>query len=220
MNQVHLRIEYRRLTTPKSASIAGILFGVLFTASLVLLRLSIPAGISTDTMWISTGAGKMKLAVGLMPFAGVAYLWFIGVLRDRLGDYEDRFFSTVFFGSSLLFLAMAFVSVAIVGGIIAMYPFLSVDAPDYSVVYFGRALMIQISNVYALRMAGVTMMSLSTIWIRTGLTPRWLAITTYALALVLLLVINLNLWITLIFPIWVMFISLFILLSQYKKSDG
>jgi hypothetical protein len=39
-------------------------------------------------------------------------LWFIGVLRDRLGQLEDRFFATVFFGSGLLFLAMLFTSAA------------------------------------------------------------------------------------------------------------
>jgi hypothetical protein len=54
--------------------------------------------------------------------------------------------------------------------------------PDYSVIYFGRALMLQINNVYALRMAGVTMISLGTIWLLTGLMPRWLAIVTYTLA--------------------------------------
>ena len=56
-----------------------------------------------------------------MPFAGIAYLWFIGVVRDKLGDFEDRFFSSVFFGSSLLFLAMVFVSMAIVFGILTTY---------------------------------------------------------------------------------------------------
>jgi len=45
-----------------------------------------------------------------LPFAGIAFLWFIGVLRDRLGELEDRFFATVFLGSGLLFLAMLFAS--------------------------------------------------------------------------------------------------------------
>ena len=36
-------IDYRRLTTPRAAAIAGILFGLLFTASLILLRSAIPA---------------------------------------------------------------------------------------------------------------------------------------------------------------------------------
>jgi hypothetical protein len=27
----------------------------------------------------------VSLALGLLPFAGIAFLWFIGVVRDRLG---------------------------------------------------------------------------------------------------------------------------------------
>ncbi len=55
------------------------------------------------------------MALNLVPFAGVAFLWFIGVLRDRLGQQEDRFFATVFFGSGLLFLAMLFAAAAVIG---------------------------------------------------------------------------------------------------------
>jgi len=49
-------IEYRRITTPRAAAIAGILFGLLFGASLVLLRSAIHAAVSTDTSWAQTGA--------------------------------------------------------------------------------------------------------------------------------------------------------------------
>jgi hypothetical protein len=98
--------DLRRLSTPRAAAIAGILFGVLFSISLVLLRGAIPENIAADHTWVTSGAARVNLALGLMPFAAIAYLWFIGVVRDKLGEYEDRFFSTVFFGSSLLFLAM------------------------------------------------------------------------------------------------------------------
>ena len=117
-----------------------------------------------------------------MPFAGIAFLWFIGVVRDRLGRYEDQFFSTVFFGSGFLFLAMIFISTAIAGGMIAGYRLNPGITLDSRLIYFGRSLMVQLSNVYALRMAGVFMLSLGTIWLRTGLMPRWLVILTYLLA--------------------------------------
>jgi hypothetical protein len=213
-------IEYRRLSTPRAAAIAGILFGLLFGASLILMRSAMPAVVSADPSWAQTGAWKINVALVLMPFAGIAYLWFIGVVRDRLGDFEDRFFSSVFYGSSLLFLAMVFVSMAIAGGILTTYLMITGEMPDYTVIYFGRALMLHISNVYALRMAGVTMISLATIWIRTQLMPRWLAILTYMLALVLLVVVNFNVWVTLIFPAWVLVISLFILGMRLKQPDG
>ena len=48
----------------------------------------------------------ISLALNLLPFARIAFLWLIAVLRDRLGELEDRFFTTVFLGSGLLFVAM------------------------------------------------------------------------------------------------------------------
>jgi len=210
--------QFKMLTTPRAAAIAGILFGVLFAASLILLRTSIPDNLSAGTDWVEQGAGRITIALSLMPYAGIAYLWFIGVLRDRLGQFEDRFFSTVFFGSSLLFLGMVFISMAIIGGILASYRLGPDKTLHEDVIYFGRAIMLQISNIYALRMAGVSMISLGTIWLRTGLMPKWLALISYLLALTLLLIINLNLWVALVFPVWVFMISVLILTGNVKKT--
>jgi hypothetical protein len=211
--------EKRRLTTPRTAAIAGILFGFLFSASLVLMRTAIPGDITTDISWVSTGSSRISLALGLMPFAGIAYLWFIGVVRDKLGEFEDKFFSTVFFGSSLLFIGLVFIAMAIAGGILATYQVIDKGTPDITVIYFARALMLHISSVYALRMAGVTMISLGTIWMRTGLLPRWLAVVTFSLALVLLVVVNYSPWFTLVYPAWVTLISLYILWMRLQHPD-
>lgn len=206
----------RSLTTPRAAAVAGIVFAVLFATALVLMRLAIPETISGETDWIERGSEELSVALVLMPLAGIAFLWFVGVIRDQLGAAEDKFFSTVLLGSGLLFLAMVFMSVAVAGGIVTGAQALPAGALDEDVIIFGRAVMLQISNVYALRMAGVFMTSLATIWFRTGLMPRWLAIVTYALAVVLLLVINLSLWITLVFPVWVFVVSAFILVRQLR----
>jgi hypothetical protein len=154
-----------------------------------------------------------------MPFAGIAFLWFIGVIRDQLGELEDRFFASVFLGSGLLFLAMVFVSMGVAGALLAG---ISTGGRVYTgdTVSFGRAVMLQVGNVYALRMAGVFMISLGTIWLRTGLMPRWLAAATYVFAAVLLLVINLSLWIGLVFPVWVLGVSLLILARQRRAPTG
>jgi hypothetical protein len=211
--------EKRRLTTPRTAAIAGILFGLLFSASLVLMRTAIPEEINRDPGWVTAGSSRINLALGLMPFAGIAYLWFIGVVRDRLGEFEDKFFSTVFFGSSLIFIGLVFIAMAIAGGILTTYKLISKEAPDYTVIIFARALMLHISNVYALRMAGVTMISLGTIWMRTGLMPRWLAVVTFSLALVLLVVVNFSAWFTLVYPAWVTLISLYILWMRLTHPE-
>ena len=119
MNKSGRRGEFQRLSTPRSAVVAGIAFTVLFAASIVLLRTALPRGALSPTAWARDDGGRIGAALALMPFAGIAFLWFIGVVRDLLGEYEDRFFSTVFFGSGILFLAMVFVSCAVAGATLA-----------------------------------------------------------------------------------------------------
>ncbi len=123
MMNMNAEKELRRLTMPRAASISNILFSVLFVTSLVLIRTSIPDNLAMDINWVEQGTRRIIVALELMPFAGIAFLWFIGVVRDRLGVYEDQFFSTVFLGSGLLFLAMIFVSMAIFSGILAVAQF-------------------------------------------------------------------------------------------------
>lgn len=204
----------RRLTTPRAAALAGIVFAVLFAVSLLLLRTAIPQDLGLGASWVGRGEGKVRLAVHILPFAGIAFLWFMGVLRDRMGELEDRFFATVFFGSGLLFLAMVFVSAALAGGLLAATAAASDPGASDEVVRFGRALMLQVSNVYALRMAAVFMVSLGTIWLRTGLMPRWVVGLTFGLALALLVVTSLSVWIVLAFPAWVLVVSLYVLVRR------
>lgn len=208
----------RRLKTPRAAAWAGVLFALLFGVSLVLVRLSIPVDPFAEPEWVAQGSGQLRWAITLMPLSGIAFLWFVGVVRDRLGEFEDRFLASVFFGSGLLFLAMAFISMAIAGGILVS----ATDADqayDPAVLRFARGTMLQISNVYALRMAAAFMISLATIWLRTGLMPRWLAGLTYALALVLLSVTTLSLWTTLVFPAWVLLVSMLFLIRSFTADS-
>jgi hypothetical protein len=218
MISVDVEKKFRRLTTPRAAAVVGILFSLLFSTSLVLLRSAIPEDPAAGMDWIQAGASQIALALKLIPFAGIAFIWFIGVMRDNMGEYEDQFFSAVFYGSGLLFLAMVFVSTAVTGGILATAHFIEDATLQSQALYFGRAVMFQISNIYALRMAGVFMISLGTIWWRTDLMPRWLALITYLLAVTLLLVISHSLWITLIFPVWVAVIDVYALLANRKKA--
>ena len=110
-------LTHAQLKTPKAAAIAGIVFSLLLLSILWLLRTSIPADPLDPGAWLATDTRGVTVALNLVPFAGVAFLWFIGVLRDRLAQLEDRFFATVFFGSGLLFLAMLFTAAAIIGAL-------------------------------------------------------------------------------------------------------
>lgn len=210
-----------RLTTPRAAAIAGIVFSVLLIASLVLIRISVPADPQDAGDWLSGGWRNVNLALNLLPFAGIAFLWFIGVVRDRLGQYEDRFFATVFLGSGLLFLAMLFISAAIAGGIISIFgaaPGLLIESGMYT---FGRTVTYEIMNVYTMKMAGVFMISSCTLSLRTGIFPRWMAYLGLVLALFLLFSLGFFYWAPLIFPLWVLLISVHILWANFRgpKSE-
>lgn len=216
MTETHASLTRRRLKTPRAAAIAGILFALLYGASLILIRLSIPTDPSAESAWLEENARTVTLALNLLPYAGIAFLWFIGVIRDRLGDLEDRLFATVFLGSGLLFLALIFVGAALAGGLLSSFSVASSALVESGVFAFSRAVMFQILNVYAIRMAGVFMISLGTIWLRTGLMQRGWAFLTYALALVLLLSISYSLWVILIFPGWVLAVSVYFLILNFR----
>jgi len=208
----------RRLRTPRAAAVAGIFFALLLGISYILIRISIPADPADGGAWLEERANTVALALSLVPFAGLAFLWFIGVVRDRIGQLEDRFFSSVFFGSGLLYLAMMFVSAALAGGLLSAYAIIPAQLIDSGLYTFTRSVMWRVTNIYAIRMAGVFMISLGTIWVRTHTMPRWLVFLTYGLALVLLLSIGYSLWVTLIFPGWVLIISVYILALNLRSK--
>jgi hypothetical protein len=211
----------RRLTTPKAAALAGIIFALLIGAAFTLIRMAMPASPTDPNItWIAEHSGSVTLALGLVPFAGIAFLWFIGVIRDRIGDYEDRFFSTVFFGSALIYLAMIFAAAAIAAGLISSYPVAAQNLFDSGLYIYNRSLIWQLLNIYSIRMSSVFMISLGTIWIRTAVMPRWLAFITYGSALILMFSISYSTWVTLLFPAWVLVISLYILVQSLRPDPS
>ena len=164
------------LRTPKAAAIAGIVFSVLLIIIFWLLRSSVPADPLEPGAWLDTSSRTIAIALNLVPFAGIAFLWFLGALRDRLGQLEDRFFATVFFGSALLFLAMLFAAAAILGALVLAFAAHPNEVINSATFYFARAVAYNIMNVYAIKMAAVFMISTSTVVIYTGIAPRWIAV--------------------------------------------
>jgi hypothetical protein len=154
----------------------------------------------------------------LVPFSGIAFLWFTGVIRDRLGDREDRFFATVFLGSGILYVGMGFVWAATLGAIFGSYALTTYNLVDSDVFVFGFAFINEIVGNYTLRMAGVYMMAISTLWTRTGLMPRWFTILTYILALGFLVAAERIREARFSFPLWVLGVSVYVLVTNYRRT--
>jgi|GEM_PF-122675 len=205
------------LRTPRAAAVAGIVFSVLLIAALVLLRLSVPAYPVVAGVWLTDPERRAAIAIALnlVPFAGIAFLWFIGVLRDRIGEREDRFFATVFLGSGLLFVGMLFVAAAVAGGLIAEASQPS-GPPGADTVALSRNVNGILVNIYAMRMAAVFTLTTVTIARRTKIVARWLTVAGIAVALILLVGVGISAWVELLFPAWILALSVDILTAGRK----
>ena len=210
-----------RVRTPRAAAVAGILFSGLLTLALLLFLSAVPRDSLEHGTWLTTGLDRVVLAINLIPFAGVAFLWFIGVVRDRLAEAEDRLFATVFLGSGLLFLAMMFVATAVFGAIVlvhAAHPEALRDSPAFALA---RAFAYTLVNVYAIRMAGVFMLITSTIALRTAFIARWMAAPGFAMGLFLLFASQWFDWSFLVFPLWALLLSVYLLVTSLAQdADG
>lgn len=203
------------LRTPRAAAVAGILFSVLLLTSLVLIRLAIPAARDDASALVSDPAlrNSVLVALNLIPFAGIAFLWFIGVVRDRMGEHEDRFFATVFLGSGLLFVAMLFVAAGI--AVTSLVEGTSTQ-PASETWRFSRDITYTLITTYAMRMAAVFILSMATISLQITMMPRWIGLLGYACALVLLFSVGYLAWVEVLFPLWVLVVSVYLLASTMR----
>ena len=174
---------------------------------------------SGDSEWLSDPATDQlgSVAVSLVPFAGIAFLWFIGVVRSRIGDREDRLFSTVFLGSGLLFVMAMFVAAATLAGTARLYP--DGAGPGDPTVELANALSAELIATFGLRMAGVFVASACSLGARTGALPRWLVVLGFLTALALLIGSPLSPWLALIFPLWVLIFSIHTLAVGFEVPD-
>jgi len=150
----------RRWRSRRSAAIAGIVFAVLLLAALTMIRIAWSESSFQALQTDAQRRGLIRLSLHLVPFAGIAFLWFIGVVREQLGNGEDRLFSTVFLGSGLLFLAMLFMGAVNATGLLAM---LAGTNPNADLLAYGRSNAQTLISVYAMRMAAVFTLSVSTV---------------------------------------------------------
>ena len=211
------------METPRAAGVAGLAFAALFVASVLLVRNQPAAGSTAAEIrnfYVGENAGRIALVgVYLVPFAGIAFLWFIAVVRNLISDREDQFFATVFLGSGLLFVAMLFIAAGAGGSLMVAVKFHDEGLPSPGTVMTVRSLAFGFLFVYAMRMAAVFMIVVSTIGMRLGIFPRWLIIAGYVAALVLILNVWYGALIILVFPAWVAAVSV-VILNAAARAPG
>jgi hypothetical protein len=200
--------------TRRAAAVAGIVFGVLLLTAMVLARLAMSESGYETLLTDSDRRELIRLSLHLVPFAGIAFLWFIGVIREQLGAVEDRLFSTVFMGSGLLFLALLFSGAAISSSLILMLEQPNANADIWA---YGRSTSQGLISVYAMRMAAVFTISVSTAGLRAAALPRWVSYLGYLVAVLLLVGSADQQWLQLAFPAWVLLVSAAILVTHPRE---
>ena len=206
---------------PRVVAVSGVIFSSLYITSLVLVRLAVPADPKDPGVWLTdpTYRNWVRIALNLVPFTGIAFLWFMAVLRNRIGLREDRFFATVFLGSGLLFVAMLFAAVAASRGLLETFAAtgrLSAGGETYAV---GRSMAYALMNTFGMKMAAVFIIVTSTIGLRTAVLSRWVSFVGFALGLILLLAISDFAWIAMVVPLWVLLVSTYILIADFQHGD-
>lgn len=195
----------------RAAAIAGIAFAILLVTAMTLMRLAAAEDGFEALRSDSQRRTLLAWGLGLVPFAGIAFLWFIGVVRERIAEIEDRLFSTVFLGSGLLFLATLFMAAVTSASMLEMVSSVNADADLWA---FGRTSTETLISVYAMRMAAVFTLSVSTVGLRTSAVPRWVYHLGYLVALVLIVASGERQWTPLLFPAWVLLLSIMLLFPR------
>ncbi len=206
------------LRSIEAAAVAGLVFAVTSTISLILLN--VPPDLSGPnseiTAWYSDAANRASLTTGLSLsiVSAVSFLWFVAVIRRRVGDREDRFFATVFLGSGVLLTGVMLTGTAALASLAVTIDLADGRVPDASTLAvmsgFGNTLLL----VVLLRIQAVFVVSTSTLALRSSAFSRWLSYLGYGIALVMFFMPILTDPAGLAFPIWVAILSIALLVRQ------
>ena len=204
----------------------GIVYSILVVASFALLNRT-PGPTSSDEDYLSfysSGDRRLAILAGLylMPFAGIAFLWFVVALRTWISKSArrvDELFSNVQLVSGIVFIALFFASAATLSALAANVEFADASIEPATARQFtqlGWALLL----VFSMRMAGIFVLTTTTLGRSHGLLPRWFTIAGYGVGLFLLLSAVLSPALILVLPVWVFVLGLILLVRARSLPAG
>ena len=209
----------REVRSPRAAAIAGIGYAILMFIIMISTYAAKTQPENINREWLQSWSGTYSLVMTLVPFAGIAFLWFTGVVRDHLSFEEGRFFATLFLGSGIIHVVLLFIWSAVLGAVMITRNIAAVESVGTGIYVFGFVLMNEIIGNYILRMAGIYMTAIGALWSRTALMPRWLTMSTYILALGFIFAANRFREARFIFPTWVLVVSFYILVMNFRRKQ-
>jgi hypothetical protein len=212
-----------RLRSVEAAAVAGVLYSVFTIAAIVALSKFPSLALSDEalTAWFDDTEHQATLILGLnlAALSSVSFLWFVAVVRRRLGDREDRFFATVFRGS-----AIVYVSIWLTGAAVVAAPAVAMTIHDDGAISkevatldagLGAALLLMVAP----RIQSVFLFSTSTLILRTGTLPKWVSYLGYLLGTILFVFPLVYEPLGIALPVWVFIVSVAILVNRLQVSS-
>jgi hypothetical protein len=206
----------------ESAAIAGVVYSILAVAALVLLQ-TFPSSFS-DTealeLWFADAQNRLGLIIGvnLAAISAIAFLWFVAVIRRRMGEREDRFVATVFLGSGILYIGVWLVAAASVASFAFAFERFGGASIDSGTATFLVGFAEGLILVVAPRLQGAFVLSTSTLILRTDMLPKWLGYLGYIVGFVMLIIPVVYKPTGIGFPIWVLIVSATLLISKSAQD--
>jgi hypothetical protein len=201
-----------------SAAIAGVIYAALTLAALLLFRQLPDLSLSDQaiSIWFDDEGHRstLVLALSLVSMSSVAFLWFVAVIRRRIGDREDRFFATVFLGSAILYLGTYIAGAVALAAPAVAFSILDGAAVDNASVTLTAGTAAGMLLVVGPRIQAVFIFATSTLILRTEAMPSWLAYVGYVMGLVLFVIPLVLEPIVVGFPLWVLIVSVTIGLTR------
>jgi hypothetical protein len=200
------------------AALSGLAFAVLFVVALVLLHRTPTLGDpdAAYAKFYANGGDQLFVAVGLylVPFVGIAFLWHMTAIRNVL-DTLTPAPSTMAHGLNLLagviFVTLLFAGTAAAGSVAFGVYFGHAPVDDPATARALTAVGYGLVFVFAVRGAGMFALTTTTLLRTAGVLPKVPALAAYLLAAFLLLAVSNNPVAVLVFPAWVVLISIFLL---------
>ena len=207
----------------EAAAVAGVVFAVLALIGVALL-FEFTEVVDSETEpadWLRDSGNRTRqvTALNLIAISSVAFMWFVAVIRRRIGDREDRFVGTVFLGSGIAFVAVWLAAAT------------ALTAPAFALTYFDDATISNASVSYAAglgsaylwvvlpRIAAVFTLATATLIRHTRALPTWLAIVSYVTGIGMLVVPIVARPIGFVFPGWVLLVSASILIVRRERRS-
>jgi uncharacterized membrane protein len=207
----------RRLASIEAAAIAGIVCAVGW--SLALRGLLAAPGLGADDAEIRrfyADAGNATAAMvwlQVLVVSSIAFLWFVGVVRGRIGDQEPRLVGTVFFGGSILLAALLFLGASLLAAPAVMVA-VGDTVPDPGATALLRGAAAVVLSVFLPRVATLVMLSTASLGRATGALPRWLVVLSVVVGVFELVNVTVSTPTVFLVPAWIALVSVVLLVRR------